>query len=299
MIIMKQSHLTLFAVGLIYNAVAANPPPITTCIMDMTLVSRAEHLVNDTSIRRVYVLCPNTVFTPGVADATGAITGGQEPLCCKSNCVIRCGKKGVSSNNCVIDGTGGFGIFQVPSFIYEDRPKVTENVYYQGITVDGFVTEGQMPVVVGSFFGDVTFQDCVFSNNVADPFFILTEFIQRPALTTRSASIDPSPETPQQPPGYIWKGPAKRVDLGRNLVEKDVDSVDRPIVQGRKLSTGRKLRASDITQDEGTKVGFEGDRILQTTPGFKVSFQMCRFEVGLVSGHLHCYVSSVSPFCTE
>lgn len=282
---MNRYRLSLFAVGLICNAVAANPPPITSCITDMSVVSNNEALVTNTSIWRVYVLCPNTTFSPGVSnEETGLVEGGQKPLVCKSNCAIRCGDDGLSSNNCVIDGTGTSAIFQVAYQVFDDLPKVTKNVFYQGITIDSFVAEGQRPVVVASFFGSVTFQDCIFSNNNANPMFILTEFIQS-AATARIADIDAPLE---KPPGFVWKGPGKDTVQRRNILRKNVESIDRSIVYDDGRSR-RELRASDIPQQDGTKVTTEGDRILQTTGGFKVSFQKCLFEVSL-----HLYNAPVS-----
>lgn len=245
----------------------------------MSRVYRNELAVTDTSIRRVYTLCPNTVFSPGIANPnTGVITGGQEPLACKSNCLIRCGTSGASSNKCVIDGTGTFGIFQIPYNLFPTQPKVVQNVVYQGITVDFFVSSGQIPVLAGSFFGDVTFQDCVFSNNSADPTFVLSEFVASPR--SRSAALDATPD--KALPGFVWKVSSKDDDLRRNLLEEDVEIIDRSIdldsAGSDRAGSRRQLRASDIPADEGTDVVADGERILQTTGAFKVSFQKCVFD---------------------
>lgn len=264
------------------NVVAENPPPITTCIKDMSLVSQSEELVTDTSIRRVYILCPNTVFSPGVNDPdTGGITGGQYPLSCKSNCVIRCGENGLSSNNCVIDGTGTFAIFQMPFILYEDRPEIAENIFYQGITIDFFVSQGQIPILVGSFFGDVTFQDCVFSNNSGDPLFTITQF--QAMGSARTGSMDATQA------GYFWNGGGKNGGLRRNLLE-NVEIVSGPTIVHDNAASRRQLRATDFLHNEGTEVMTDGDRILQTTDGFKVSFQKCLFEVRFSTSTTNPYI---------
>ena len=272
---LRRSFVGLFVASLLCNVIAENPPPITTCIKDMTLVSTNEGMVTDTSIRRVYILCPNTVFTPGVVDPdTGAITGGQEPLVCKSNCVIKCGANGLSSNNCIIDGTGTFAIFQMPFIVFEDKPEVTENIFYQGITIDSFVSQGQFPILVGSFFGSVTFQDCVFRNNSADPLFIIAQF--QKMANARSAAIDAPPD---KPPGFFWNAAAMDDGRRRNL-ERNVEVVGGPI-DNDTTGSRRQRRVNDIFPHEGTEVVTDGDRTLQTTDGFKVSFQKCLFEVRL------------------
>lgn len=241
----------------------------------MSRVYRNEKLVTDTSIRRIYTLCPNTIFSPGIANpTTGVITGGQEPLACKSNCLIRCGTNGASSNKCIIDGTGTFGIFQIPYNLFEGQPKVTTNVIYQGITVDFFVSSGQIPVLAGAFNGDVTFQDCIFSNNSADPVFVLSEFAL--GATTRSAAID----TPTgKLPGFVWNPAPIDDGSGRSLLEKDAEVVDGPVIAHDTADSSRGHLRADIPRDEVTEVITDEGRMLQTGSGFKVSFQKCVFDV--------------------
>ena len=290
---MKRFLFTLFAVDLICNVFVAakNPDPITTCIKDMSRVYRNEKLVTDTSIRRVYTLCPNTVFSPGIANPnTGVISGGQEALACRSNCLIKCGNTGASSNKCVIDGTGTFGIFQVAYNLFEDRPEDSRNVIYQGITIDFFVSAGQTPVLAAAFSGSVTFRDCVWTNNSADPAFVISQ-LRFPA-TARSAVIDAPQE---KPPGFVWKVDASDSDGRRNLLDEDVEISDRPIVHDSERSR-RQLRAADIRHDEGTEVTTEGHRILQTTGNFKVIFDKCLFVVRIYVSSSKSVKSSLSPF---
>ena len=247
----------------------------------MSLVYRNEKLVTDTSIRRVYILCPNTVFSPGIANPkTGVISGGQEALACRSNCLVKCGNNGKSENKCIIDGTGTYGIFQVPYNVFTDLPLDSSNVVFQGITIDFFVSAGQIPVLAASFSGSVTFRDCRWTNNSADPAFIISDLQFAPALA-RNAIVDAPPRTA---PGFVWKIAASDSNRKRNLIDKDFEVGDSPIVNddsNASKRSRRQLRAADISQDEGTEVATDGNRILQTTGSFKVTFENCLFEVRL------------------
>jgi hypothetical protein len=54
-----------------------------------------------------------------------------------------------------------------------------ENVTIQGVTVDFFTFNSEntvLPVTVALESGDVTFKDCIFSNNVGDPLFSIAQF---------------------------------------------------------------------------------------------------------------------------
>jgi hypothetical protein len=261
---------------------AANPKPITGCIKDMSVVNKNELLVTDTSIRRVYTLCANTVFTPGVATPEGDIVGGQEPLACRSNCLIKCGESGKSSNKCVIDGTGNFGIFQVPYNLFPDRPRGSTNVVYQGITVDFFVQAGQISTLAAAFFGDVTFLDCIWSNNSGDPIFVISELALGGGITSRSSISDNT--TLSKPPGFVWNMAESHRKLSNRDIADYVDT-DRNVAEIRVSDTDnrRRLRASDIALTEGSEITTEGDRILQTTGGFRVIFQDCLFDVSISS----------------
>ena len=268
--------------------------PITTCIKDLTVIYNNEKLVKDVSIRRVYTLCPKTVFSPGVASqTTGEIEGGQAPLAVRANCLVKCGTTGNSANSCVIDGTGTFGIFQVPYNLFVDRPKGSVNVVFQGITIDFFVQAGQIPVLAAAFFGDVTFLDCVFSNNSADPIFVLSDLAIGGGLT-RSAAIDSSPDTATSPPpGFVWAMNRTTDEDRRRLFENHVDDKEGSDIEAKSKQTRRGLRATDLPSNDENDVVTEGNRILQTsTTGFRITFQECLFVVSSPPGiqYLPCNI---------
>ena len=61
---------------------------------------------------RIYILCPNTIFTIGIPESPGSLnyTGGSLPLVIfNPHLTVQCGDSGKFSNNCILDG----GIHQV------------------------------------------------------------------------------------------------------------------------------------------------------------------------------------------
>lgn len=287
---LKHSLIALLVAGISTNVVAQNPKPITTCIKDLTVIYNNEDLVKDVSIRRVYTLCPKTVFSPGVASqTTGEISGGQAPLAVRANCLVKCGSTGSSANSCVIDGTGTFGIFQVPYNLFVDRPRGSVNVVFQGITIDFFVQAGQIPVLAAAFFGDITFLDCVFSNNSADPLFVLSDLaigggIARSAAIDSSSEVDTSP-----PPGFVWAmNNTIDEDRRRQLVENDIEVKDRSNIDASSERSRRSLRATDLPSTNENVIVTDGNRILQTsTTGFRITFEDCLFVVSNSPGIQH------------
>lgn len=74
------------------------------CIGSLDSIRTSEGLVDDESVLRTYVLCPNTEFKLAEVLHQGkAFSEGQSPLLIsKSNVRIQCGEDGSSSNNCVL-----------------------------------------------------------------------------------------------------------------------------------------------------------------------------------------------------
>lgn len=149
------------------------------CISNLTDIYISELTLNDLSKNRTYILCPDTVFAP--SDFTGEIIpNGDVPIFLRSNAIVKCGTDGSSSNSCVIDGAGTTAIFISP-FWYGLNETEVENVVVQGITVNfynpGTLDNPIIPIIVGLSSGDVTFLDCVFSNNLGDPLFILDQYV--------------------------------------------------------------------------------------------------------------------------
>ena len=146
------------------------------CIRDLSEIFDAEIETEDFSIKRTYILCPNTRFEPGVLNTeNGQIEGGQFPLVLLENSHVKCGEDGSSDNNCVIDGTGTYAMFLTPYTLFELLD--ASNIIVEGVTVDFWVRGGQIPIIAAAPFGDITFLDCKFTNNQADPLFFIDEIL--------------------------------------------------------------------------------------------------------------------------
>jgi len=137
-----------------------SPAPTVTpdCIDDLSKVHDMEINIQDTSKRRKYWLCPDTVFNMGTLHANGTIIDGQSYIMLRPNVIYQCGLDGSRSNNCTIQG----GDFGVTSFygVYEGIQETVDNAIIQGLT---FVGQNLFSVVLEAA-GDVTFQDCVFQD---------------------------------------------------------------------------------------------------------------------------------------
>ena len=253
---LKRCFAALLVSSLASHVVAQNPPAITECLKDLSDILTNENLVTNTSIKRTYTLCPNTSFKTGKASQqTGQIEGGQTPIVTRANAHVKCGNDGKSSNNCEIDGTGNYGIFQMPFQIFENRPTDSSNVIFEGLTISHWLSIGQLPVVVAAHTGDVTFRDCVWKDNRADPLFLLSELSNGQSSSARS--VTPGP------PGFkdTWSPNGSKRD--RSLY--DADSVMEPI--------------TPTIVNEKANITVIGDRILQQTGLFKVTFEGCLFDV--------------------
>jgi hypothetical protein len=218
------------------------------CVSRLEEIYHAEKLLTDetdTNVVRTYTLCPNTNFSPGQADETGFITGGDVPLVCRRNCHIRCGDDGSSSNNCKIEGSiGTYGIFMIPYLVFIDRPTEAENIVIQGVTIEQWTNSDQIPVLSAAPCGDVMFMDCVFKNNKADPLFVIDQFLLGTTNSERNRRLEMTSG---------FKYPLDREKLGRHL--------------------------SNVPEDERADVVTDRDERHLVESLFSVTFQQCRFEV--------------------
>jgi len=174
--------------GIILLLLVASNVVVTTnaenCVSALKQIYMAEEALQqqqqqETQVARNYVLCSDTIFTPGTVNPdNGIILEGQDaPLVCRSNCTIEC-----QSENCVIDGAGGgtYGIFLMPSLVFnDDTSTMIEDIVIRGVTVRNWRNSAanQIPVVVGGTSGSVTFEDCTFEYNQADPLFLLDHHV--------------------------------------------------------------------------------------------------------------------------
>ena len=139
-----------------------------SCISNLTKISDMEEklTLQNLSVARKYVLCPNTIFNP--------------VMVLRSNATVQCGDDGSSANSCVLEPLQGgddasFAILIAPGLIELEND--VENVVVQGLTVDFFTAVPDplyAPVLVDITKGSVTFKDCIFSNNRGEPIFFIT-----------------------------------------------------------------------------------------------------------------------------
>jgi len=144
----------------------------------------------DPSQPATYELCENTLIEPGKIDPqTGMLEFGDTPLTLRANAHVKCGPDGGSAGNCTVDGSGSFAIFVVPHVNW--GAMAIGNITFEGLTFSFWTLEGQRPILISGTDGSVTFKDCIFENNVADPLFVLDQVdftIQPP----------PGPSSPNQ-----------------------------------------------------------------------------------------------------
>eukprot|EP00545_Synedropsis_sp_CCMP1620_P006975 CAMPEP_0119003292 /NCGR_PEP_ID=MMETSP1176-20130426/477_1 /TAXON_ID=265551 /ORGANISM="Synedropsis recta cf, Strain CCMP1620" /LENGTH=688 /DNA_ID=CAMNT_0006954881 /DNA_START=32 /DNA_END=2098 /DNA_ORIENTATION=- len=251
--------------------------PYSPCLKTFRAIYEMEDALTstDTQKHRTYTICPNTLIEPGVVEqTTGEINFDDLPLSCKENCHVRCGESGSSSNNCKIDGTGTYGVFQIPYFIFDDQPSSSENVVFEGFTLDFFINDKQYPVIIGAAFGDVSFIDWKFTNNNADPFFVMEETFY-PGIAARSAIGERN--TPL--PGYRRTN-STNAKSGKTRRRTEVDE-DNPLDirtpeerhAQRRLSYADKRINSILSHEELE----EEQRHLQSA-AFQISFVDCLFD---------------------
>lgn len=126
------------------------------CIADLGDIYAIERDIQDTSVKRKYVLCPGRTFQMGVWTETGEIKDGEPFLALRPNVVYQCGEDGSRFNNCVLKG-GDFGLasyYGAFEGIYEAVP----GVEVQGLT---FQSQNVFSVLLQAA-GDITFTDCAF-----------------------------------------------------------------------------------------------------------------------------------------
>jgi len=149
------------------------------CIDDLQKILLQEDSADITKVR-IYILCPDTTFYPGAinADSTGFIDD-QFPIIVRSKAQVQCGEDGSSKNNCIIDGSGAFGILIDSSFFPQDTVG-TLNIKIKGITFSEFTitTEPQNMVTFRTFLGRLELFDCVFEFSGASNMFEFTQILQ-------------------------------------------------------------------------------------------------------------------------
>lgn len=126
------------------------------CFADLGEIHAMERSVEDTSVKRKYVLCPGRTFQMGVWTDDGEIKDGEPFIALRPNAVYQCGEDGSRFNNCVLKG-GDFGLasyYGVFEGIYETVP---------GVEIRGLTFESQnLFSVLLQAAGEITFVGCAF-----------------------------------------------------------------------------------------------------------------------------------------
>lgn len=126
------------------------------CVTNLTLVVQSEMEVVDTSIRREYVLCPNTIFETGLLDTVSGQIVGMFPLVVRANATVKCGDDGSRSNNCTI-ASGDLGLTLQPFSVPGSEP--IDGAIIMGVQISDILLQ---PVSVFDVHGTVQFVDCAF-----------------------------------------------------------------------------------------------------------------------------------------
>jgi len=145
------------------------------CLVQLAQIAAREGLVEDTTIPRTYILCPNTIFQMGrfVAQASSGVSsnslgeyvGGDIPINLRSNARVICGVDARKENNCTLQG-GTNGMLSLPGYVFPGE-LVHENLWVQGLTFrTGTPADGPSPAVYIMTPTSVTFVDCVFEDLV-------------------------------------------------------------------------------------------------------------------------------------
>lgn len=147
-----------------------------------------------------------------------------------------------------------------PYLVFDDAPTDAANIVIQGITLELWKKEDQIPVVVASPSGNITYIDCVFKENRADPLFVLDEFLLSSSTSGRNRGLEMKMKR-----GFRY--PVDRSESGPHLSDQSQD-MDRPIPAATELG---------------------GRRVQTAKAPFRVNFQRCRFEVSGFDLAMHAF----------
>ena len=129
------------------------------CFQDLGKIQASERAVEDTSITRLYVLCPGTTFDIGVWTEEGEIDDGQPFIALRPNVIYQCGHDGSRMNDCILKG-GDFGLASYDG-VYDGINEIVSSVEIRGLT---FESQNLFSILLKSA-GDITFTGCAFKNN--------------------------------------------------------------------------------------------------------------------------------------
>jgi hypothetical protein len=147
---------TQFPTGPTYSPQPTDVTMRGDCFSDLRDIQMMERGVEDTSVARLYILCPGRTYQMGVWTEEGEIKDGQPFLALRPNVIYQCGQDGSRTDNCVLKG-GDFGL----ASYYEMIEGISETV--PGVEVRGLTFESQnLFSVLLKSAGDITFIGCAF-----------------------------------------------------------------------------------------------------------------------------------------
>jgi len=131
-----------------------------SCIDDFEQIYKREALITDTSVPRIYYVCPKHIYDMGNLDFDGNLIQPNvgtvaPPLPLRPNMTIRCGDQGDRENLCWLRGGD----------LHMDGTKVLgiEDDTLENVNIEGFVFIGAREhSLLANKPGSITFRDCEF-----------------------------------------------------------------------------------------------------------------------------------------
>jgi len=145
------------------------------CIDDLTQILQKESTTDITKARK-YILCSDTTFYPGdIKEDQSGFVDNAVPLIVRSKAQVQCGADGKSTNNCIIDGSGAFGVLIDPSFFNDQIGSL--NIKLTGITFSDFFIVNI--ITFRTHLGRLELSDCIFNFGDAPSMFEFSQILQR------------------------------------------------------------------------------------------------------------------------
>jgi hypothetical protein len=110
---------------------ATDDKDLTSCFTTINGLALQESAA-DTTVQRIYSLCPNSVYGIGMLNFDNVVQGGQEPIPLRPNMHVKCGTDGLVEDSCVING-GDVQLDGTSYLTVRDSDRI-DNVTIEGVT---------------------------------------------------------------------------------------------------------------------------------------------------------------------
>lgn len=229
----------------------------------------------DASIRRRYILCPNTTFNLGYMDEMGYIKEGEPFLMLRPNVIYQCGDDGSRQNGCILKG-GDFGLASFYG-VYDGIYESVENVRIVGLT---FQSQDLVAAVMEAA-GDIEFIDCMFKVSNQHIHCKTVMFWRSNSSWCRSTALQE--QSNLVPVLMQWKGSGPLAPAAESSRDRKLRQVEGPTAaqEFRKrmkgLSSDKELQGLELRS-----------RRLQEMSDYNqvVTFQSCIFRENVVTENL-------------